>query len=73
MNFYEGGNSMTRTDLRVLTIKGGSAICEMENGREVKVDFQNIPFEVEIGDIFEANVYFTEENEIESIIATQKY
>ena len=59
-------------NLRVITIKGGSAICEMENGREVKVNFQNIPFEVEIGDNIEATIYYTKEKEIESIIVTQK-
>jgi len=61
------------TTLRVTSIIGGSAICEMENGREVKVNFQNIPFEVKIGDYLDATVYYqSDSKEIESIIVTQR-
>lgn len=56
------------TNLRVITIRGGSAICEMENGRKVKVNFQNIPYEVKIGDYLQAIIHYTKDQEIESIL-----
>lgn len=60
------------TTLRVIAFKGGSAICEMENGREVKVNFQNIPFEVGIGDYLDATVYYQSgTRNIETIVVTQ--
>ena len=63
-------------NLRVTKIEGGSAICEVWNGRdsgrEVKVNFQNIPFEVQIGDNVEATIYYTKDKEIESVIVTQR-
>ncbi len=63
-------------NLRVISIKGGSAICEIWNGidsgREIEVNFQNIPFEVAIGDNIEATIYYTKEKEIERVIVTQR-
>lgn len=61
-----------KTILRIISIKGGSAICEMSNGREVRVNFQNIPFEVEIGNYLEVMVYYKEDLEIESIVIIRK-
>ena len=61
-----------KTILRIISIKGGSAICEMSNGREVSVNFQNIPFEVEIGDNLEAMVYYEEDLKIENIVIIRK-
>ena len=61
------------TTLQMIGKVGGSAICEMDNGREVKVDFQNIPFEVKIGDYMDATVYYKPgTKEIEDIIVSQK-
>lgn len=61
------------TSLRVVSIKGGATLCEMDNGREVKVDFQNIPFEVRIGDFMDATVYYKPgSRQIESIVVTQR-
>ena len=63
-------------NLRVSGMNGGNAICEIWNGRdsgrEVEVNFQNIPFEVAIGDNLEATIYYTKEKEIESVIVTQR-
>lgn len=60
------------SNLRVITIKGGRAICKMENGRDVKVNLQNIPFEIGIGDNLEGIIYYTENNNIESILIVDK-
>lgn len=61
------------TTLRMIGKTGGSAICEMDNGREVKVDFQNIPFEVKMGDCMDATIYYKEgTKQIEDIIVFQK-
>lgn len=65
-------NTQEKTILRIISIKGGSAICEMNNGREVTVNFQNIPFEVEIGDNLDAMVYYKEDLKIESIVIIRK-
>lgn len=60
------------TNLRVITIKGGSVICKMESGRDVKVNLQNVPFEICIGDNLEGIIYYAENNEIESVIVIDR-
>lgn len=61
------------TSLRMIGKVGGSAICEMDNGREVRVNFQNIPFEVKLGDCMDATIYYKPgTKEIEEIIVSQK-